>query len=131
VLSELTETFARVYLGNARDWLGTVVFVHGVTSVAALRSLLPYLSQAAARAATRYAWQSSASLYAAFGTAAPRAGEIDAPAASADEIAWQAVASGDDHAIKFAEACLREHAIAPSNAYLAAAHDAVGRLAAS
>jgi hypothetical protein len=129
LLSDLTETFARVYLGNARDWLSTVVFVHGVTSVASLRSLLPYLAPDAARAATRYAWQSSAALYAAFAAAPPRAGEIEPPAAGADAIVDRAVASGDDHAIKFAEACLREHAIAPSNAYLAAADDAVGRLA--
>lgn len=128
VLSDLTETFARVYLGNARDGLSTVVFVHGVTSVAALRSLLPHLAPETARAATRYAWQSSAALYAAFASGPPRMGEIEAPAADADAIIDRAVASGDDHAIKFTEACLREHAIAASNAYLAAADDAVRRL---
>jgi hypothetical protein len=43
-------------------------------------------------------------------------------------IADMAIAHGDDHAIKFAEACLREHAITPSTTYLAAARRAVDLL---
>jgi hypothetical protein len=130
VLSDLTAGFARVLAANAHDWLGAIVFVHGVTSVAALRTLLPYLAPDAARTATQYAWQSSAGLYAAFATAPARAGEIEPPAESVESLTLRAVASGDDHAIKLVEACLREHAIAPSNAYLAAAAAAVDKLVA-
>ena len=36
LLAELTEIFARVYLANATSPLGTIVFIHGVTSHAAL-----------------------------------------------------------------------------------------------
>ena len=43
----------------------------------------------------------------------------------------RAISNGDEHAIKFTEACLREHAIAPSPVYLAAARHAVGALAAA
>jgi hypothetical protein len=46
------------------------------------------------------------------------------------ELIDHAVASGDEHAIKFTEACLRENAILPDPAYLAAAWSAVGHLAA-
>jgi hypothetical protein len=40
----------------------------------------------------------------------------------------RALATRDEHAIKFTEACLREHALNPKPVYLQAAWDAVGRL---
>jgi len=130
VVSELTETFARVYLGNARDFLTAIVFVHGVTAVTAVRSLLPYLSEAATRAALRYAWQASCGLYAAFATGPPVTGTIDPPAESPATLVDMAIANGDEHAIKFTETCLREFALNPSPAYLAAARHAIGMLVA-
>ncbi len=130
VLSDLTEVFARVYLANARDFLTTIVFVHGVTSLAAVRSLLPVLDPPTARHVIRYAWQSSAALYAAFGTQPAREGEIDPPREDRDTLVDLAIANGDEHAIKFTEACLREHALHPSPAYLAAARHAIGMLVA-
>jgi hypothetical protein len=39
-----------------------------------------------------------------------------------------AVAHGDEHAIKFTEACLRPHTMNPSPAYLAAARNALDML---
>ena len=39
-----------------------------------------------------------------------------------------AIECGDEHAIKFTEACLREHAIMPNPSYLAAARHAVATL---
>lgn len=130
VLSELTETFARVYLANAHDTLTTIVFIHGVTSVAAVRSILPLLGDAAARQTIRYAWQAAAALYAAFGQAPAPAAEIEAPCESRETLIDMAIANGDEHAIKFAEACLREYALTPAPAYLAAARHAVGMLGA-
>jgi hypothetical protein len=124
VLSELTETFARVYLANAHDVLTTIVFVHGITSLAALRTIVPYLPDDVARTATQYAWQASAALYAAFGTAPATTAEITT-SESVDSLVDRAIANGDEHAIKLTEACLREHAIAPSPAYLAAARHAI------
>jgi hypothetical protein len=38
------------------------------------------------------------------------------------------VASGDEHAIKMTEACLREYRIAPAPVFAAAAADVSGRL---
>jgi hypothetical protein len=128
VISELTETFARVYLANAHDSLHTIVFVHGVTSAAALRSILPHLSAEAAREAIRYQWQSGCALYAAFGEAPAPPGAIEPPRESRDPLVDLAISSGDEHAIKFTEACLREHDLNPSPAYLAAARHAIGAL---
>jgi len=44
LLSELTEVFARVHLANAHNLLTTIVFIHGVTSLAALGSIIPEVS---------------------------------------------------------------------------------------
>jgi hypothetical protein len=125
---ELGEVFARVYLANARDVLGAIVFVHGVTSVAALASVLPHLDAARAGEALRFAWQAGAALYAAFGSAPPLAAEGEPPGDGADDLVERAVAHGDEHAIKFTEACLRLDALAPSPVYAAAARHALGAL---
>jgi hypothetical protein len=126
-LSDLTETFARVFLANAHDRLSTIVLIHGVTGAAAVRSLLPVLLPQAARDAVRFAWQTGAALYAAFATQPP-VPDADAPAGGRETFISAAVASGDDHAIKFTETCLREYDINPSPVYLAAARHAISLL---
>ena len=126
--AELGEVFAQVYLANARDPLTTIVFVHGVTSAAALRRLLPHLGEETARDALRFAWQAGCALYAAFGSRLPAPG---APAPSAEDaasLAGRAVAHGDEHAIKLTEACLELDACAPSPVYRAVAQHALGAL---
>lgn len=123
-ISDLTETFARVLVANASDLLTAIVFVHGVTSIAAVRTLVPLLDAASARDLVRRAWQTSASLYATFAN-----GPVVAAATEAvddrDDLIDRAIAGGDEHAIKLAEACLREHDIRPAPAYLAAVGHAV------
>jgi hypothetical protein len=128
VVSALTHAFARVYLANARDALSTIVFVHGVTSAAALRSLLPYLDAALGRELVRYAWQAGAALYASFATATPAPVAPAEPAPSREALVAAAVANGDDHAIKFVEACLREHAEQSDPIFLSAAAHALAAL---
>lgn len=128
VLSSLTETFARVYLANARDVLSTIVFIHGVTGAVALRSLAPHLHEQTVREALRYAWQAGCGLYAAFGHRPTPEQEIEPPKESRETLIDMAVASGDEHAIKFTEACLREHALNPSPVYLSAARHALEML---
>jgi hypothetical protein len=84
-----------------------------------------------ARAALPYAWQAVAGIYAAYArreNAAWREGASGGPAMAPTELAARAVANGDEHAIKFTEALLGEHALRPDPAYLAAAQDAVTRL---
>jgi hypothetical protein len=125
VLSSLTETFARVYLANARDVLSTIVFIHGVTGAVALRSLAPHLREQTVREALRYVWQAGCGLYAAFGHRPAPEHEIEPLKESRETLIDMAVANGDEHAIKFTEACLREHALNPSPVYLSAARHAL------
>jgi len=126
-LGDLTTTFARVYLGNARDFLTTIAFIHTVTGPAALRPMLPHLSAPTAHAALAYVWQAAAALYAIFGSQTQLPGGGDT-LAEADDLIERAIACGDEHAIKFTAACLAEHALNPVPAFLAAADHAIGVL---
>ena len=53
---------------------------------------------------------------------------IEPPRESAETLIDLALENGDEHAIKVTEACLREHALNPSPAYLACARHAIGAL---
>lgn len=128
LVTELTEVFARVYLANTHDVLTAIVFIHGVTSVAALGNILPHLDDATARAALRFAWQAGCGLYAAFGSRPAPLADIEPPHEDADTLVDMAIAHGDEHAIKFTETCLRHHALNLSPAYLAAARNALTML---
>jgi len=128
VVSELTETFARVYLANASDVLTTIVFIHGVTSGASLRLLAPHLSESVLRDALRYTWQAQSGIFAAFGLSCTPTRAIVTPHESREELIDMAVTNGDEHAIKFTEACLREHELNPKPEYLAAARHAMEAL---
>jgi len=130
-LSDLTATFARVFLGNARDTYTTIAFVHAVTGPSALRPLLPYLPDDTGRAALAYAWQAAAAMYATFGTRSDLGRFDEIKEVDRDELFDRALACGDEHAIKFTEVCLREHALNPDAAYLAAADHAVRMLSAA
>jgi questin oxidase-like protein len=125
-LSEVTETFATVYAQHVTP-RNFITLIHSVTGATALRSLLPYLSPATTLKALRYGWQASAALYSISGGGSPNA----LPAAKEikrDDLIDRAVATREEHAIKFTEACLREHALNPNPIYLQAAQDALGRL---
>ncbi len=125
-LSDMTETFAAVYLASASP--GTVItFLHGVTGPVAVRTLLPYVSAEEQRRLLRYTWQAAASFYSSAGgkTAPPLSADA---LPSRDELADRAIATGDEHAIKFTEACFREYARNPKPVYILAARDGVARL---
>jgi Questin oxidase-like len=127
-ISELTETFAGIYLANPR---GLIAFVHAVTAPSALRLLAPYLTDADARQATRYAWQACAAIYAWYSTTPPAspAGLVP-PTEDREALIDRAVAAVGAHTIKFTEACLREYALNPQPVYLVAARDAAERVGA-
>jgi hypothetical protein len=130
-LSDLTATFARVFLANAHDTYTTIAFVHAVTGPSALRPLLPYLLDTTKHAALAYAWQAAAAMYVTFGTRTDlsRLGEIKV--GNPDELIDRAIACGDEHAIKFTEVCLREHALNPDPAFPVAADHAIRMLSAT
>jgi hypothetical protein len=125
-ISELTETCAALYLASQKD---LVAFIHAVTAPSALRLLAPYLAEADARLAARYAWQGCAGIYAWYATKPPPTPVAFMPPAEDPEtLIDQAVAAGGAHTIKFTEACLREYALHPKAVYLVAAHDVVTRV---
>ena len=125
-ISNLTETFAGIYLVSPKN---LIAFVHTVTGPSALRMLAPYLAEADARLAARYAWQTCAAVYAWYSTVPPQDTSLfQAPTEDRDELVDRAVAAGGAHSIKFTEACLREYALNPNPVYLAAARDAAERV---
>lgn len=124
-LSQLTEVCAGWYLA---DRAAPIAFIHTVTAPSALRHLAPYLSDADARLAARYAWQACAAIYSWYMLEEPLTAPVAAPEAGREELVERAVANGDEHAIKFAEACLREYELNPAPVYLAAAADVSERL---
>jgi len=127
-VSDLTATFARVFLANAHDLLTAIAFVHAVTGPSAVRPMLPYLRKDAIAPTLGYAWQASVALYSTFSIADPlRIDEFPA-AISDDELIDRAIATGDEHAIKFTEVCLREDRLHPSSAYRPAALHAINLL---
>jgi hypothetical protein len=127
ILGALTAMGARLYLANVATH--PLVFIHTVTGPAALRLLLPHMPGALDRVALAYCWQAVAAWVAAYGngTSAPD----ESPLPSEPEIVGRALATHDHHAIKFAEACLRENRLNPEAIYLKAAVDWPLRLLAS
>jgi hypothetical protein len=128
VLSDLSKSFTRVFLANAHDAYTAIGFIHGVTACTAARSLLPYLDSSAANDLLRYVWQTGAALYSVYGTAPPFDDDESLLNESRDELIERAVRNGDDHAIKFTEAALREYALNPNPVYLLAVKQALDTL---
>lgn len=127
-IGELSELFVRVYLANARDIPTTIAFIHAVTSLAALGNISAYVSEATAHVAMRYAWQAGCALYACYGRNAVVAEQVKGCGKLEQELVAQAIAHGDEHVIKFTEACLSRYARAASPAYLAAADHVAGMI---
>ncbi len=127
---DLTAALDALALGGARAGLADaegdhgIALVHAVTVPLALELVLPSLDPADRPAAFAYCWQAAAALHSAYarnrepaGGRSPGAGARHEPGALVDA----AVESGDEHAIKLTEACLRAHARTGQPALLAAA----------
>lgn len=118
-LLDLAAGFARVFLVYGRTQ--PIDFLHAVTAPVAARSVLPLLPAELARPSYDALWQVAAGLYSAYAVdAVPEAlphGEPPEPAVLAD----RAIATGDVHAIKLTEACLRLYAESPDPVLLHAA----------
>ena len=128
LIAQLPELFARVYLANVSTALTAIVFIHGVTSMTALGHVVPYLDDAAARRLLRYGWQAGSGLYACFGSGAGLSADTAPGEEDAESLIERALANGDEHVIKFAEACFYRHALAPSPAYPAAVANVLGMI---
>lgn len=114
-ISDLTTTMAYAYLQN--EGPNTIAYVHTITAPSALRMLVPHVSEASARVAARYAWQACAAIH----SRSHSPNEVTLPdhEPGREELIDLCVISGDEHAIKFTEACLREYALNPDPAFLA------------
>ncbi|MGW0550421.1 questin oxidase family protein [Streptomyces altiplanensis] len=131
LLSEMTAQFADVFLGHPEVY--PVPLIHGVTAPAAVRILLPHLPHELHEPTLARLWQVHAAFLLAFttdrrdeGTAAWRSEVPDLP--PMDELGARAAEHGDEHVIKFTEACLREYALRPDPRYPAAAFAAQRRI---
>jgi hypothetical protein len=110
-LAALAREFARVFLVYGRT--RPIALLHSVTAPVAARSVLPLLPAEMARPTYDALWQVGAALYAVYtGGATPEPLPVGPPP-SADELTDRAVATGDVHAIKLTEACLRVDAVTP------------------
>lgn len=119
-LNELAEIGARLYLRDATRH--PLVLLHAVTGPAAAQLLLANVSPILADAVFAYMWQAVAAWAAAFSTGLS-VEPIQAIDRTWDEIIDFSVASGDEHAIKFTEACHRLDALRPSPIFRVAARD--------
>jgi Questin oxidase-like len=124
-LSSLTEAGARLYLANASRQ--PLVLLHTITVSAALRLLLPHLPTGLHTTALAYVWQNVAATAAAYGDEKPPERD-DWPLQEESVIIERSIATDDPHALKFAEACIRESHLNPQPVYLAAAEDWASRL---
>ncbi|MFB3925909.1 MAG: questin oxidase family protein [Syntrophales bacterium] len=128
LVSELLSAFTAVYRANARSIKTVNIFVHTVTAPRGVRSLLPYLDPGSRQEILRSVWQVCAGLYAVLGNRSLTPDGMPRRLESPANIAERAVRTGDEHAIKFTEACLHEYSIHPDLTYIEAATDAVERL---
>jgi hypothetical protein len=118
-LLDLATGFARVFLVYGRK--RPIDFLHAVTAPVAARSALTVLPAELARPSYDALWQVAAALYSAYAVdAVPEPVPLSPPPAP-DVLADRAVATGDAHAIKLTEACLRLYAESPDPMLLHAA----------
>jgi hypothetical protein len=123
-LRDLATTFSRVFLayGGQRP----IALLHAVTAPVAARSVLPLLPAELARPTHDALWQVAAALHTVyFEGVMPEPGPAAGPP-DPDALADRAVATGDAHAIKLTEACLRLHEETPDPLLLHAANHASG-----
>ncbi len=120
-LDDLTDAYARILAANVSEVFPRAL-AHGLTAGTATRMLLPWLSPESTTIALRYGWQLSAAFYAAM-VLEPAVGACEAPDLSQDELVDDALACGDEHAIKTLEVCLAAHRRRPDPVYLLAAHE--------
>jgi Questin oxidase-like len=118
-LAVLAREFTRIFLVYGRT--RPISLLHAVTAPVAARSVLPWLPEDVARPTYDALWQVSAALYAVYAGGAVPEPLPAGPPLPPDELTDRAVATGDEHAIKLTEACLRLHAQLPDPLFLHAA----------
>jgi hypothetical protein len=130
-LSEMTTTFAGVYLAHPDG--PPVPLIHGVTAPAAMRLVLPHLSAEQYTMSIASMWHVHVVLLLMFTHTGDGERESIADASGTVLPSWHqlfdhAVVHGDEHVVKFTEACYRENAIQPDPRFAAAVQAALARI---
>lgn len=133
-LSDMTTTFAGIYLGHPE--VTPVPLIHGVTAPAAMRLVLAVVPGDLHAMSVAAMWHAHVVLLMMFtrGPGAERQSLHDASRAelpSWGDLFGRAVDHGDEHAIKFTEACYRENALQPDPRFAHAARAALQRIPAA
>jgi hypothetical protein len=129
-LSEMTSVFAGVYLGHPEA--PPVPLIHGVTAPAALRMVLPHLAEEHHGASTAAMWRVQVALLFMFSRTDGGSDRL-IDAVDVDKLSWRdlfghALVHGDEHIIKFTEACYRENSIQPDPRFAAAVGASLQRI---
>jgi hypothetical protein len=125
-LDALTAAFARAYLERGHQF--PIPYIHGVTAPAAVRLVLPHLPITQWRPSFDGIWQVAAAIQSAYGDGPVRPPPDRGASRDRDQLIDQAVATYDEHAIKFTEACLRQYDELMDPVFLLAADDVGERL---
>ena len=112
---EIVQAGCRLFLSNCEHH--RVSLVHAVTIPAAARELAPLLTENHRHQFAAHVWEAVAVLGAMFGNGSASTVKIASPLPLAISVA-RTVDGGDAHAIKLAEACVRETAHQPDAAEL-------------
>ncbi|HYA35612.1 MAG TPA: questin oxidase family protein [Candidatus Binataceae bacterium] len=131
LLSDLSATFAGVFEANAIGITPTIALIHCVTGPSCVRMMISHVSDSTARTCASHAWHAAAAIYSTYASkpwSATDAEESSGHEMPADELIGRAVHNGDEHAIKFTEACIREAALNPQAVYARAASKAIATL---
>jgi hypothetical protein len=130
-LSELTITFAGVYLAHPE--IPPVPLIHAVTAPAAMRLALSQLPEGLHAMSLTAMWRAHIGMLQTFTRGTNSEGDSLSQAAETSLRPWYelhlgALEHGDEHVIKFTEACSRENALQPDPRFAAAASAAQQRI---
>ncbi|MGW4065098.1 hypothetical protein ACWEGE_42890 [Amycolatopsis sp. NPDC004747] len=127
-IGRLTGIGARAFAAHRNT---PIPFVHLVTAPSALRMLSKDLTPEAVEATAWHLWQFFAGVFAGFGALTPEPAPLpEAPPPSIDALRTAAVEHGDEHVIKFTDACLTEFTASGDDIFLRAASLAPARFGA-
>jgi Questin oxidase-like len=130
-LSEMTTTFAGVNMSHPDA--PPVPLIHGVTAPAAMRIALAHLPEDQHAISIAAMWHVHVALLLMFTNDTGTEAQSLADASHTTLPSWQelferAIVHGDEHVIKFTEACYRENAIQPDPRFAAAVQAAQRRI---
>jgi hypothetical protein len=130
-LCEMTSTFAGVYIAQPDG--PPVPMIHGVTAPAAMRIALAQLPDELHAPSVAGMWRVHVALLLIFTHDADAERDILKTAATTGLLSWhdlfgRALVHGDEHVIKFTEACYRENALQPDPRFAAAVQAALQRI---